>query len=74
MPAPARQAVDLPLVLTIAAALAQGTRPTTSIHAQNTAARTSSAPVADAINYTLAQFGKPYQWGATGPSSFDCSG
>ena len=22
----------------------------------------------------LAQLGKPYQWGATGPGSFDCSG
>lgn len=27
-----------------------------------------------AINYATAQIGKPYQWGATGPNSFDCSG
>jgi hypothetical protein len=28
----------------------------------------------DAIKYALAQVGKPYKWGATGPNSFDCSG
>lgn len=27
-----------------------------------------------AVNYAMAQLGKPYVWGATGPSSFDCSG
>ncbi|WP_241249330.1 C40 family peptidase [Rhodococcus sp. X156] len=27
-----------------------------------------------AVNVALAQVGKPYVWGATGPSSFDCSG
>lgn len=27
-----------------------------------------------AIAYALAQLGKPYVWGASGPSSFDCSG
>lgn len=26
------------------------------------------------IAYALAQIGKPYQWGATGPGAFDCSG
>ena len=26
------------------------------------------------LNYAMAQLGKPYQWGATGPGSFDCSG
>jgi cell wall-associated NlpC family hydrolase len=29
---------------------------------------------AKAIRYAKAQLGKPYQWGATGPRSFDCSG
>jgi cell wall-associated NlpC family hydrolase len=30
--------------------------------------------VAAVIRYAYAQLGKPYQWGATGPGSFDCSG
>jgi cell wall-associated NlpC family hydrolase len=27
-----------------------------------------------AISYALAQLGKPYLWGGTGPAAFDCSG
>ena len=27
-----------------------------------------------ALHFALAQIGKPYTWGGTGPSSFDCSG
>jgi cell wall-associated NlpC family hydrolase len=26
------------------------------------------------VAFALAQRGKPYQWGATGPGSYDCSG
>ncbi|WP_051451288.1 C40 family peptidase [Actinospica robiniae] len=29
---------------------------------------------AKAVSYALAQLGKPYLWGGTGPDSFDCSG
>jgi cell wall-associated NlpC family hydrolase len=34
----------------------------------------SSSYAAVAITYATAQIGKPYQWGATGPDAFDCSG
>jgi cell wall-associated NlpC family hydrolase len=32
------------------------------------------AVVQGAIRYAVTQLGKPYQWGATGPDAFDCSG
>ncbi|GAA1930693.1 C40 family peptidase [Streptantibioticus ferralitis] len=35
---------------------------------------TSSAAVNQVLNTALQQVGKPYEWGATGPDSFDCSG
>jgi peptidoglycan DL-endopeptidase CwlO len=38
------------------------------------AAQGSSAVVATAIAFAKAQIGKPYQWGAAGPGSYDCSG
>lgn len=39
-----------------------------------TTASTSSPLAAKAITFALAQIGKPYVWGATGPGSYDCSG
>ena len=41
------------------------------IHGAATAANNA---VATAIAFAEAQIGKPYQWGGTGPDSFDCSG
>ena len=41
---------------------------------QRPAAAAPGSPAATAIRYALAQLGKPYQWGAEGPNSFDCSG
>ncbi|MEU1941980.1 NlpC/P60 family protein [Stenotrophomonas sp. NPDC087984] len=34
----------------------------------------NSSKAAQAIAFAKSQLGKPYVWGATGPSSFDCSG
>jgi cell wall-associated NlpC family hydrolase len=34
----------------------------------------TSAAVKKAVSFALAQVGKPYVWGAAGPSSYDCSG
>jgi cell wall-associated NlpC family hydrolase len=34
----------------------------------------ASGDAGTAISVAKAQLGKPYQWGATGPGSYDCSG
>jgi len=34
----------------------------------------SAATEQQAVNYAESQIGKPYQWGAAGPDSYDCSG
>ncbi len=34
----------------------------------------AAGPAAAAIAFALHQLGKPYQWGATGPDAYDCSG
>ena len=34
----------------------------------------TTAAAQTAVNVAMAQLGKPYAWGATGPGSFDCSG
>ena len=38
------------------------------------AANGTGAIAAEAIGFALAQLGKPYVWGATGPGAYDCSG
>src|SRR5487761_451389 len=56
----------------IATASVGGSTATGTVTATYTGPTTSQADKAVAFAY--AQLGKPYQWGATGPSSFDCSG
>ncbi|MFF1419786.1 NlpC/P60 family protein [Streptomyces sp. NPDC058280] len=36
--------------------------------------RAPSARGGEAVEYAVEQIGKPYEWGAEGPGSFDCSG
>ena len=58
------------------AALARTTT-TTSPSAPTTTTPISSAPRASAnvaVQAALSKLGSPYQWGATGPDTFDCSG
>ncbi|GAB3293039.1 hypothetical protein EK0264_11970 [Epidermidibacterium keratini] len=45
-----------------------------SAPASNPAPQAASGSIQAMIDWAMAQQGKPYQWGATGPNSFDCSG
>jgi peptidoglycan DL-endopeptidase CwlO len=56
----------------------QQTVTSNSIGAGGTTTATYTGPTSTqaerAVAFAFAQLGKPYQWGATGPGSFDCSG
>jgi cell wall-associated NlpC family hydrolase len=56
----------------------QQTVTTNSIGAGGTTTASYTGPASSqadkAVAFAYAQLGKPYQWGATGPDSFDCSG
>lgn len=58
-----------------AARASRATRqPTSSPTSSPSNPPSTSGKVSKVIAYAQAQIGKPYQWGADGPSSFDCSG
>lgn len=46
----------------------------TSTAVTTTSTTASSSAAQAAVSYALAQVGKAYAWGASGPDSFDCSG
>jgi peptidoglycan DL-endopeptidase CwlO len=50
------------------------TAPQCLVAASGTGSGSLPAAVSTAIAYAEQQLGKPYQWGATGPDAFDCSG
>jgi peptidoglycan DL-endopeptidase CwlO len=56
----------------------QQTVASSSIGAAGTTTATYTGPTSTqaekAVAFAYAQLGKPYQWGATGPDSYDCSG
>lgn len=47
-------------------------KPNSSSSSNNNASQTVSGSTV--VNRAYAQLGKPYEWGASGPDSFDCSG
>lgn len=56
-------------------AAAAARRHAVAAHRQHSAAVTASAAAAQAaVGFAIAQVGKPYARGGTGPGSFDCSG
>ncbi|MFF7360997.1 NlpC/P60 family protein [Streptomyces sp. NPDC008125] len=51
-----------------------GTRATTGTGAPSVAPTTPDSRAAEAVAFAYGALGKPYVWGATGPSAYDCSG
>ncbi len=62
----------------VRAAVHPAARPASRSSGYSTGAPSSSGATSGqaqtAVNFALAQVGKPYVWGAAGPSSYDCSG
>jgi cell wall-associated NlpC family hydrolase len=56
------------------AAAAKARSASTTTPTTPTAPGSGSSKAADAIAFARKQLGKPYVWGATGPTSYDCSG
>ena len=56
------------------AASAQGSSPAASTTSGSGSVTASSASAQAAVNFAMAQIGKPYKYGASGPDGYDCSG
>ncbi|MFC4462596.1 C40 family peptidase [Pseudonocardia nematodicida] len=63
-----------PAAFALPAAPAAGSGPAVTAVADAAAATSPAAVRTSAVSTALAQLGKPYSWGATGPGAFDCSG
>jgi cell wall-associated NlpC family hydrolase len=51
-----------------------GTTSTAETISQTPAPAAASGNAATAVQFALAQIGKPYSWGGSGPDAYDCSG
>ena len=49
-------------------------KPQSSVKSAPTPVVRTNSVAETAIAFAMAQLGKPYRWGATGPGSYDCSG
>ena len=63
-----------PAVAVVVAALLAASGAKEAGHARAAAPAAAGSAAAEAIAYARGQLGKPYLWGGTGPSAFDCSG
>jgi len=57
-----------------ASALTPGSAAAHGLPAGYTIPSAATPAARTAVTFALAQLGKPYQWGATGPDTYDCSG
>lgn len=69
-----RPAARMLTVLTLVLGLFGGAAITVADPAQSLTAGVSATTATRALNYAAAKRGAPYQWGAVGPTRFDCSG
>jgi cell wall-associated NlpC family hydrolase len=60
--------------LAAAAAARRAAQRAQAVHQRATYNGPATGQAAAAVRFAYAQLGKPYQWGAAGPSSYDCSG
>jgi cell wall-associated NlpC family hydrolase len=66
--------LSMPLAVAVAATLTLAAAPAQAAAARPAQSATSLSPAIRAFDWARSQAGKPYVFGATGPSGFDCSG